>query len=917
MATRDLLTSFQTETLAAHEVAGFTLETALGRPARARVEVRLTEEADADELLGQACVLSFGRKGDADSEYVQHGIVAAVTVSGVTARADRASQGLVIEMVSEIGLLEGSFGSRIFQEMDVQEIVTSILEEHGVDGGRQEWQLGDSYPKREYCVQYQESALAFVSRLLEEEGIFYFAKTDGTDQEVFVFSDDSEQSAPIAGDKEVKYRGRIGMELPEDGIVEIEEHHRVRSGQFVLRDYDFKRPALDMTVTADAEVDTDLSVYDYPGLYVEPSEGERLATVRLEAEQVDRETVSIVADCTRLTVGHHLALTDTPIGVDGEYVIVEVEHALAAGGTAEIGQSRAKLLPLATKFRTEQSTPRPIIEGPQTARVVAPDGSEPETIHTDEHGRCKVKFHWDLAPPEDDKASCWMRVGQLQTSGSMILPRLDWEVIVEFEEGNPDRPLVTGKLYNGRFMPPYALPEGKTRTSLQTSVTPGGGGTNEIRFEDAAGSEEIMVHAHYDQNIEVANNKTKTVGNCETQVVGVDSSSTVGANETSKVTMGHRTTVGADQSVSVGGNRSVEVNAVTGMTSGGSSTTVVGGNHFEMDGNPLQGLLALAAERAIEFATAKAGEVMEQIDGAVQSRVDQVMGPVNALQSHAQSLQSGMDAIRGGDMGGAAGLLAGAAGVPVPSALSDAVPGLARPAATQAPGGGASTAGITSQLAVDQAVNNAIQQGIQGGANALSEAMGAGGGGGGGGSMDNVGGPEGDVGGISGEDRTKGPGHNLNTVSATHSETVGGMRVVAAVNGVMTNVATNLTENVGAAKVTMALGNIASSVEAVKSETVAGLVVVSRADESESVGGAKNTMVGGAVAEKIGGGHSIEAGAPATFVGAVQKIEAKGKITFSCGASELVIEGGGIKITSPMVTVTAGKIQLTKITSEV
>src|SRR4029079_5019881 len=197
-----------------------------------------------------------------------------------------------------------------------------------------------------------------------------------------------------------------------------------------------------------------------------------------------RKTMIVEADCVRMECGKKFKITDALHDeINGEYVITGLVHEPGYSGGSEVTYNTiASVLPGKVKYRAPRVTPWPVIEGPQTARVVAPKGSQPEEIHTDEHGRSKVKFHWDLGPDQDDKASCWMRVGQLQTSGSMILPRIGWEVIIEFLEGNPDRPIVTGRLYNGLFMPPYALPEGKTRTSLMTSSTPGGGGTNEIRF---------------------------------------------------------------------------------------------------------------------------------------------------------------------------------------------------------------------------------------------------------------------------------------------------------------------------------------------------------------------------------------------------------------------------------------------------
>jgi type VI secretion system secreted protein VgrG len=232
--------------------------------------------------------------------------------------------------------------------------------------------------------------------------------------------------------------------------------------------------------------------------------------------------------------GKKLTLTDSETlggNVDGDWVITSLDHDYDGSRGERRRATRASrlhatLLPSDVKYRT----PRRRRGRSSTGRRPRASWRRParrpmETIHTDKHGRVKVKFHWDSPPIEDDKASCWIRGQQLQTSGSMVFPRIEWEVIVEFLEGNPDRPLVTGRLYNGTFMPPYALPEGKTRTSDADAHDPGGGGSNEIRFEDKAGGEEIMIHAQYDVHMVTANNKKTTVGNNETSSSSKNNSS--------------------------------------------------------------------------------------------------------------------------------------------------------------------------------------------------------------------------------------------------------------------------------------------------------------------------------------------------------------------------------------------------------
>jgi type VI secretion system secreted protein VgrG len=922
MASRTFQADFSTSDVAALAVVAFREEHRLGRPSTATVTCQLAAYVDPEELVGGKGLFTF-QLGEDGTPHRFAGIVAAVTHVGSTDMGKQSVHHVRFHLVSRMALLEYSFGSQIFQEKDVKEIVSAVLEQNGIDPGATEWKIG-SYPMREYCVQYNESALDFVSRLLEEEGIYYRVEASD-DEEKIVFQDDSTTAPPIEGDPKLPYRQRTGLEDEKDAVYRVAERSRVVSGKFVLRDYDFKRPKLDLTAEAESDADTDLEVYDFPGLYVDPGEGKRLARVRLEAEQAERHVMLVEADCVRFACGKQIEIEQAIHDeINGKYVLTQVVHHLGHGaGKEPVYGTEAWLLPADVKYRSPRVTPAPVIEGPQTARVVAPKGSPDQEIHTDEHGRCKVKFHWDLGPDEDDKASCWIRTGQLQTSGSMVLPRIGWEVIVEFLEGNPDRPLVTGRLYNGAYMPPYQLPEGKTRTALQTYSTPGGGGANEIRFEDKAGSEEIRIQAQYDETITVANDKTKNVGNNETRTVKVDSTTTVGANQDVKITKGAQSAVGGDRSTSVGGNRSVEVNAVTAIKVGGASSTSVGGNHFEMDGNPLKALLDLAAEKAAEIAQAKAAEVLAKVDAAVQSKVDQVLGPVKAMQSKMEDIGKGMQAVANGDLGAAAPLLASAAGLPgSPSAAmggGDEGGGGGEAARAGGEGGGGegqASPGMSAQLGIDKAVNNAIAKGTHAAANALGQALGIDADGESGESAANEAGPAGNVDGVDATDRAKGPGHSTRKIAGSAKEQIGSIRVAAAVKEVSTNVTGNLTESIGAARVEMALGNRAEEIGGNKDESALGLVVITKGDETEKVTGPKTSMVGGAILEKIAGGHSIVATAPATMIGAFHKIEAGTSITLKCGASEVVIDGSGIAVTSPLVTIMAGKISLTKSVAE-
>jgi type VI secretion system secreted protein VgrG len=893
MENRTLNIFFQAGPIESLDVVGFRMERRLGKVAVAEVDVRTAAQAEPDDLLGLPARVVLAR-GETEHEF--SGVVMSVGMVMSPKDATRAELVYRIQMTSLLGLLERQFDCQIFQDKDVKEIVSSVLKDLGIAEKKQSWRLSASYPKRDYCVQYNESALAFVSRLCEEEGIFFFS--DKNDEgELIVFEDDSTIADPIDGEKSLRFRIAAGLEASDDSIGVITQRHRTATGKVTFRDYNFEKPDLDLTSTASADKDADIEVYDYPGHYFEPKEGKRLAQVRLESLQAERVTLELESGCPRLVCGHWLTLDETPNELDGDYFITAAVHELRLG----VYRVHAEAIPKKVKYRTPHQTPWPIIDGPQTAVIVAPPGSPDEEIHTDKHGRCKVRFHWDRYGKKDDTATFWMRVSQQQTSGSMILPRVGWEVIVEFLEGNPDRPIITGRVSNGRFMPPYALPEGKSRTAIQTSSSPGGKGTNAIRMEDKAGSEEVKIASQKDTTLVTANNKTVSTAVNEIKSVKVNSTTSVGADQTVKITNGYKDTVGADQSASVGGNRTVEVNAVYGLTSGGASATSVGGNQFEMDGNPIKALLALALKAATDAAKAEAAKAMQKLDQAVASKVDQVMGPIQGVAAKAQEVGAAMDAVSGGNLGAAANAMTAAAGLPSPGAV-----GSAMQAASAAANSASSTTGL------DSLVNGAIDAG----AGALGSALGLDGDGGGGSSMANKAGPDGAVAGNSAGDSTTGPGWAVTNCSATHDETVGSIKVAIAAAGIHTTIKGARTHKIGAARVELVAGTRAESCTADKTEKAVGLVVISKGAEEETVGAARSTMVGGAILEKIGGGHTVSATGKAMFIGAFHKIDASGSITFKCGESEVVIDGSGVAIKGALVTFTAPNITLTKSVAE-
>jgi type VI secretion system secreted protein VgrG len=916
----------------AHSVLRVREEHRLGLPPQVEVDALLPEYVDPEDLIGKTGEVKYGYD-DGGSPRKFTGVVESVTIVG---SAGLGSTGrtyqYVFVLVTQVSLLAGNHQCRILQDVDVKDAVTAVLTDAAPDL-KVDWRLSGSYPKRDYCVQYQETDLAFISRLLEGEGIYYFfeAGDDGTLK--MIACDDSTSAKPIDGDSTLHWR-RKGIRIEADSILEVSAASAVVSGKFVLRDYNFKKPKVDMTATAQGSTHTDFEVYDYPGGYLDPGDGQRLAKLRLEAEQTPSERLWLTINSSRIAVGRKLTVAGTG-STDGDWVATSVVYEFERGEGQHL--CYAELIPSKTPFRPARVTPKPVIEGPQTAVVVCPAGSQVEEIHTDEHGQCKVKFPWDRSDTQDDKASAWMRVSQLQTSGSMMLPRIGWEVVVEFLEGDPDRPIVTGRLYNGVFMPPYALPEGKTRTSIQTASTPGGGGRNEIRFEDKAGAEEIMLHSQKDTNVAVANNKTKNVANNETLTVGADSTTTIGSNQTVKVTKGAQHGITGDQKVTVGATRELEINAVAAWNVTGSSKTTVSAMQSEQIGNPLEALIALAVAKAAEIAAAKAADAVAAVQGAVQGKIDQALGPVKDMAAKADALGGGLQALGNGDLSALGGVVAGASGIPGAGALASAMAGGggsggggggggggsggeggngqsasgAVAAATGAPSALNIAAGNMLNSAIGSAIQNAASKAVAG----LDEAAGVDGAGGGGSSGANVDGPVGNVDGVDATDRAKGPGHSLYKVGGNHTEKVGAIKVLGALNGINNNVGGDMKQTAGAAIIQMSYGDTAEAVTGSKKEKELGLIVIAKG-ESEHAGGSKMAMIGGAVIDKVGGNMTLESDANVTLIGAMQKLQAKTAIVLKCGASEVVISGDGITIKSPMVSMTSGKLQLPKPAAE-
>ena len=470
---------------------------------------------------------------------------------------------------------------RIFQDMDVP----GILEEVFADLGFADvsFELTTSYPKRTYCVQYRETDFNFVSRLMEEEGLYYFFRHERK-KHTMVITDSYAKHEPSPGYETVDYVAPGTQVRPNfEHIFSWDFAREVQSGLFVLDDYDFEMPSVDFAKQRATPSDyavKGLEVYDYPGR-ITPKGSEDMRVLQIRAfESYSRvERARAHSNARGLTSGGLFTLAKFPReDQNREHVILSTSYEIEYGAYESMGEGEGSTcrcaftaMPTVHPFRPRRLTPKPFVQGPQTAVVVGPKGDE---IFTDKYGRVKVQFHWDRRGKKDENSSCWIRVSSPWAGkgwGAVSLPRIGQEVVVDFLEGDPDQPIITGRVYNAEQMPPYDLPANKTQSGMKSRSSLGGGAANfnEIRFEDKKGSEQLFIHAEKDQDIEVENDEThwvghdraKTIDHDETTHVKHDRTETVDNNETITIHGNRTEQVDKNEAITVTGNRHVTVNA--------------------------------------------------------------------------------------------------------------------------------------------------------------------------------------------------------------------------------------------------------------------------------------------------------------------------------------------------------------------
>lgn len=490
---------------------------------------------------------------------------------------------------------------RIFQNMTAVEIVEKIFSKYGI--AKFEKRLQGSYPSREYCVQYDESDLDFVQRLFEHEGIFYFFEHD-EDKHTLVLCDAMSKLKPAPGYEKVLYNSEgYGSRRDVEYITEWIPGSAVRPGAYAHTDYDFEKPGADlMAKSAQPFGHKEASGENYrqPGAHLDVGRGDTIAGVRREELQAEHQRNTAVGTVRGLSSGCKFTLESFPRDDQNtEYLVVSAEYRLFDPGYRTQNEAHIEnfkvvlgVAPTKLPYRPPRITPRPIMRGPQTATVVGPSGEE---IFTDKYARVKVQFHWDRLGKKDQNSSCFVRVSQTWAGsgwGFIQIPRIGQEVIVDFIEGDPDLPIITGRVYNASEMPPYALPANATQSGWKSNSSKGGGGYNELMFEDKAGSELVNFQAQKDHHLLIKHDRNKTVQHDQSDRIDHDAKHSVGHNldedvgnnKTVKIGVDQTTNIGSNDTETVGANRSLTVMANETIHVVANSTENIDANHSQTVG---------------------------------------------------------------------------------------------------------------------------------------------------------------------------------------------------------------------------------------------------------------------------------------------------------------------------------------------
>lgn len=555
---------------------------------------------DRSKLLGQPVTVTIPTQNALSSRHF-NGKITRVAVSAVELSGIRyAAYQLTVE--PDLWPMKRDRNLRIFQGQTVPQIINTLLSEYQVNV---EDKLNGSYRVWDYCVQYQESSFAFISRLMELEGIAYHFRHEAG-KHTMVLTDSATQHQSVSGYETIPYHQTAsGGITNEEGIGQWALEDSVTPGIYSLDDYDFRKPnawLFQARQNPASPSPGSIDVYDWPGRFVDHGHGEFYARIRQERWQVEHQQIQASATAVGIAPGATFTLTNAPFFSDnGEYLTTSAdylfeENSYASGGNSDIShQIHFRVIPSSVVYRPAQVTDWPRTYGPQTAKVVGPEG---ESIWTDRYGRIKVKFHWDRHAKGDDTSSCWVRVSSAwagQGFGGVQIPRVGDEVVIDFINGDPDRPIVTGRVYNEASMPPWDLPGDATRMGFMTRSKDGNiDNSSFLFFEDNPGNESVEMHSEKDMKISVENDKHVTIDGCRTTTIGKEQSDTV-VGDSSFHYQKKRTTKVEDlelQEYNNGEETIIKNGRKTDIQNGGDIRKIKGDRELTLDGNNNEEVLA-------------------------------------------------------------------------------------------------------------------------------------------------------------------------------------------------------------------------------------------------------------------------------------------------------------------------------------
>jgi type VI secretion system secreted protein VgrG len=599
---------------------GFNCTEAISRPYVIHAEVLSQEpEVDFTDIIGQKATITLQTNDENNPRYFS-GYVSRFAQSG----SDSVFHHYHMEIVPWIWFLSRHADCRIFHNLTIPQIIQKVFDAFTAKTkGPIQTNLQATYTAQEYVVQYRETSLNFISRLMEHAGIYYYFSHTDTDHTLIIADTSaSAKDCPIQSTASHADTTASG-DMFEDRIASLRLKREFKTGIYTSTDYNFKTPSTNMVASENTVISVGgndpLEIFDYPGVHGTADEGRSISKIRMQEHEAAHRILSGSGHVRSFIPGYAFAIENHYRSeLNDSFLLTEVQHAATVGGTYLGGQQGGGIsyhnqftcIPMAVPYRPPRVTPKPLVHGPQTATVVGKSqdsanssddndpGTDGEEIWVDKYGRVIVLFPWDRA----GQCSCWVRVSQEwagQGWGSITIPRVGQEVLVSFLDGDPDRPIITGRVYNANQTVPYLLPDNQTRSTFMTRSSKGGSSStyNELRFEDKMGAEQVFIRAQYDYDTQVLHDTREAIGNNRSLTVAKDQMETVGGDLHTQISGGVIETVGKDVNTNITGNVVEKVGGdVNRNISGKVAESVGGDSNLGITGN-----LNLSAGEAVNM----------------------------------------------------------------------------------------------------------------------------------------------------------------------------------------------------------------------------------------------------------------------------------------------------------------------------